>query len=83
LLDTQHGKPVVESWNVHRTLNAHDNVVRRARDAWGYVTQHKEHHCSCGSIMIARKARGKSFLGCSAFPECKQTRQIVSTDFVS
>jgi restriction system protein len=32
---------------------------------------------SCGSKMIVRKSReGKSFLGCSSFPKCRQTRAL-------
>jgi hypothetical protein len=75
LLDAKRDGPVM-SWMVKRTINAHTNVVQRARDAWGYVSLHPEHHCSCGHLMVARKSKGKAFLGCSAFPECKKTKQI-------
>ncbi len=67
---------IVADWTVYRTAGAHQNVVQRARDAWSYVSQHPEHHCSCGSLMVERKGKGGTFLGCTSYPECKETKQI-------
>jgi hypothetical protein len=58
---------------VHRTKNALTNVVARARDMWTWKKQNK---CSCGSIMVVREGRGTKFLGCTSYPNCKNTRQI-------
>jgi hypothetical protein len=58
---------------VHRTQNALTNLVTKAREAHAYKNAHK---CTCGSLMVERSGKGRKFLGCTAFPECKQTRQV-------
>jgi hypothetical protein len=78
LLDTQGKRPdrPVMDFRVHRTLNALANTVKRAREAYGYVSKHPDHHCTCGSLMVVRGKPGREFLGCTAYPDCKQTRPI-------
>lgn len=69
---------IVMDWSVHRTTNALSNTRERAREAYGYVSKHPEHHCSCGSLMALRttKKTGSTFLGCTAFPACKETKPV-------
>lgn len=78
LLDTQGKRPdrPVLDFRANRTANALANVVKRAREAYGYVSKHPEHHCSCGSLMVVRGKPGRQFLGCTAYPDCKQTHPI-------
>lgn len=80
LLDTQPmgGKKdkIVKDWTAFRTTNGLQNTLQRARDAWGYVSKHPEHHCSCGSLMVERKGKSGKFLGCTGYPECRQTKPI-------
>ena len=42
----------------------------------------KESCAECGSPMAAKWARGRSFLGCTAYPKCKATRPIPPGLFV-
>ena len=64
---------VVYNVVVKRTTNALKTLVLRAREAWAWKNQNK---CSCGAIMKERKGRNGVFLGCSAYPACKNTREI-------
>ena len=73
LVDTTRDRPVL-SYQVNRTEGAHNNTVRRAREAYGYVSQDASHHCACGGLMVLRKGAKGQFWGCSSFPDCKQTR---------
>ena len=78
VLDTQDkrpGRPLVD-YRVNRTENALTNVVKRAREAYGYVSKFPEHHCTCGSLMVVRGKPGRQFLGCTAYPDCKETRRL-------
>lgn len=76
VFDTVRNRPVVD-YRVHRTENAITNLIERAREAYGYVSQHPEHHCSCGNgLMVARGKPERRFLGCTAYPACKETRNI-------
>lgn len=76
LFDTVRSRPVGDFARVHRTENALVNTIERAREVYGYVSQHPEHHCTCGSLMVARGKSGKTFLGCTSYPTCKNTRPI-------
>ena len=76
-LQTQNGSTrIVADWTVNRTVGARENTIQRARDVWGYVSEHPEHHCSCGALMAVRKGRNGKFLGCTAFPTCTKTKPI-------
>lgn len=73
LMDTTRDKPVL-NYQVNRTENAHSNAVKRAREAYGYVSQDANHHCTCGGLMVVRKGANGQFWGCSSYPDCKKTR---------
>ena len=32
--------------------------------------------CSCGAMMVERSGKYGKFLGCSRYPECKETRKL-------
>lgn len=77
LLDTQRkspDRPILDR-RVLRTENALSTLVERAREMYGYVSQHPEHHCTCGHLMVRRGKPDRQFLGCTAFPECRETRR--------
>jgi hypothetical protein len=76
LLDTNRNDRVVLNLRVNRTERALTNTVKRAREAYGYVSAHPEHHCTCGSLMVVRQSKRGEFLGCTNYPECKETRRI-------
>ncbi len=61
---------------VNRT-GSEDGVMARtrsrAREVWGWYTQNK---CSCGGVMVTRKGPKGNFLGCSNYPDCKNTSLI-------
>jgi hypothetical protein len=78
LLDTQHrkgGERLVLDQRVFRTQNALSTLIERAREMYGYVSQNPRHHCTCGHLMVHR-GKDRPFLGCTAFPECKETRSL-------
>lgn len=77
LMDTVRDRPVL-NYQVNRTAGAHENTVKRAREAYGYVSQDANHHCTCGGLMVLRKGGKGPFWGCSSFPECKQTRPVAA-----
>lgn len=78
VLDTQGKRPdrPLVDYRVNRTENALSNVVKRAREAYAYVSKFPEHHCTCGSLLVVRGKPGRQFLGCTAYPDCKETRRI-------
>lgn len=45
----------------------------RAREVWGWYTKNQ---CSCGGVMVERKGPKGKFLGCSNYPDCKNTAQV-------
>ena len=61
---------------VNRT-GTEDNVLARtrsrAREIWGWYRDNK---CSCGGVMVKRKGSKGEFLGCSNYPDCKNTAQV-------
>ena len=32
--------------------------------------------CSCGAMMIERKGKYGAFMGCTKYPDCKETRKL-------
>ena len=75
LFDTVRERGVLDLPLVMRTENALANTKVRARAAWAYVMD-AEHHCDCGSLMVERTTKKGVFLGCTSYPECKNTRAI-------
>lgn len=70
-------RPVKVEKRVNRT-GTEDGVLQRtrerAREVWGYAINNG---CKCGNgIMVNRGGKNGDFLGCSNFPECKNTAQI-------
>jgi len=62
------------SKRVHRVLNWKKNLQDRL-DSWlDFMPKHK---CSkCGNPMVPRKGQFGNFLGCSQYPECKNTAKV-------
>ena len=58
---------------VNRTTNWRKNLQLRL-DRW--LENMPAHRCSCGMPMIPRKGKNGTFLGCSTFPRCKETRAL-------
>jgi hypothetical protein len=77
LFDLNHrkGERLVLDRRVLRTENALTTMVERAREMYGYVAQHAEHHCTCGHLMVVRGKPDRQFLGCTAYPDCRETRR--------
>ena len=62
------------SKRVHRVLFCKKNLQKRL-DSW--LDSMPEHKCSkCGSPMLPRKGQFGKFLGCSRYPQCKNTLKI-------
>lgn len=61
---------------VYRTKNAMLNMVEGARELFRFVFSAQK--CSCGGLMLERKGKNGPFLGCSRFPVCTKTAQIVN-----
>ena len=60
---------------VHRTASALVNTRARCRELYKHVRAHK---CSCGGVMIQRTSKHDHvFMGCSNFPKCTQTKNII------
>lgn len=80
LLDrTGRPKIVADFARVYRTQNALTTVVERCREAYGYVCKSQDHHCpSCRALMTERKSKSGSFLGCTAYPVCRTTRNLTA-----
>ena len=76
LFDTVRNRPVGDFRRVHRTENALDNTMERAREVYAYVSKHPEHHCTCGSLFVQRTGKRGPFMACTAFPACKNTRPV-------
>lgn len=61
---------------VHRTENALVNTRERCRDLFRHVRANK---CSCGGVLIERTSKqNHSFMGCSNYPKCKLTKNIIT-----
>jgi hypothetical protein len=73
IFDTVADRPVKMERRVNRTENALYHMHERARELYKHV---KHNACSCGAgVFVERKSKtDKVFLGCSAFPACKNTR---------
>ena len=74
-------RPIKSEGRVNRT-GTEDGVMertrQRARDAWAWATK-AEHQCDsdgCGGLMTKRTGKNGEFLGCSNYPECKNTAQV-------
>lgn len=80
LLDrTGRPKIVADFARVYRTQNALTTTVDRCREAYGYVSKQADHHCpSCRALMTERTSKSGPFLGCTAYPACKQTRNLIA-----
>jgi len=79
LLDTDlkdhNGRPkIVQDWRTFRTENALRNMRERARDAFAYAIKNR---CECGAVMVERKGKTGPFMGCTDYPNCKQTRPLL------
>lgn len=75
LIDTKLSR-AVQDWRVFRTANAQTNAHERAKEAWAYVMA-ADHHCpDCGALMVRRTSKNGSFMGCTAYPVCKTTKNI-------
>lgn len=74
LFDTVRDRPV-QSYRVYRTESAKQNTIKRAREAYGYALK-PEHVCQCGSLFVLRTGKKGTFLGCSSYPECKETKPL-------
>jgi hypothetical protein len=62
------------SKRVHRVLFWKKNLQKRL-DSW--LDSMPKHKCSkCGSPMLPRKGQFGKFLGCSRYPQCKNTLKI-------
>jgi hypothetical protein len=60
---------------VHRTMSALKNTRERCRDLYKLVVKNK---CSCGGVLIQRESKANhKFMGCSNFPKCTQTKNII------
>ena len=65
---------ILKSERTYRTLNALTNMRDRAREVWSYT---KKNMCECGcGVMIERKGKVGSFMGCSNYPTCRNTKPI-------
>lgn len=61
------------SKRVHRVENWKKNLQSRI-DSWlDFMPKHK---CKCGSPMVPRNGENGKFLGCSQYPNCKNTRSL-------
>lgn len=78
LFNKKKERPIKSEGRVNRT-GTEDGVMertrQRARDAWAWATK-KEHQCGCGGLMTKRKGKNGEFLGCSNYPDCKNTAQV-------
>jgi len=74
VFDTVRNRPAKDFPRVLRTEGAHNNTIERARAAYGYVSQHPEHFCACGCLMVERKGSKGVFFGCTGYPACKMTK---------
>ena len=77
LWDYNKDKPIKIEKRVHRTGTVEGVLQRtrdRAREIWGECSKNK---CSCGDgVMVKRKGSRGEFLGCSNYPDCKNTAPI-------
>lgn len=74
LIDTTKGTKPLVSHSVYRTKNALPNVRKYCRELW------KSHRskCACGGLMVQRvSSTNHRFLGCTNYPNCKNTQNIV------
>ena len=59
---------------VHRTMSALPNTRLRCRELFKHVRANK---CICGGVLVERKSKtNHSFLGCSNYPICKNSKNI-------
>lgn len=65
---------IVQDWRTFRTENALRNMRERARDAFSYAIANR---CDCGAVMVERKGKTGPFMGCTDYPNCKQTRPML------
>jgi len=62
------------SKRVNRVQNWKRNLQARINSWLDFMPKHK---CSqCGSPMLPRKGKNGNFLGCSKYPECKNTMSV-------
>lgn len=72
-------KPVL-SYTVYRTVSAIQNVKAKCRILWKHTRDCKCKRENCDGIMVERESRTfHKFKGCSNFPDCTQTENIVQT----
>ena len=63
------------SKRVHRVVNWKANLQKRLNE--DYLP---EHACNCGCPMTVRNGRNGKFLGCTDYPNCKQTKPLKEND---
>lgn len=73
LKDQRARERIVQDWRTFRTENALPNMRQRARDAFAYAIQNG---CDCGALMIERSGKSGPFMGCTDYPNCKNTRAL-------
>ena len=78
LFDLKKDRPVKVEKRVNRTKNALVNMRTRAREMWQYVSSNENTCPTCMRLLVKRTAKRtkKNFMGCSSYPECKNTQNI-------
>lgn len=76
LLNADTGKPVKQEGKkrIYRTKNALPNLKERCREIFKNIMANA---CpKCNHVMVVRKSKYSEFLGCSNYPNCRETKQI-------
>lgn len=76
LFNADTGRPVKQEGKkrIYRTKNALNNLKERCREIFKNVMTNA---CpKCNHVMVARKGKHGDFMGCTNYPDCKETKRI-------
>lgn len=74
LVSQKTNRPIKIERRVFRTKSAFPNTIERARELFKFCVNNLCARCKQG-VMVRRKGRQGEFYGCSAYPECKHTKE--------
>jgi hypothetical protein len=76
IFSPKHNRGVGSESRVYRTTGWRSNLQKRFGDIWEQA-QTGLTKCKCGEWMVMREGKHGKFLGCVAFPRCRETRSLI------